>query len=460
MEKAVSGPFRLNRHCRFLRHIATPAATLLVALANPMPATAQSGTTATTTTGATTTGSTANLSSWYDTAVSSITGISATSRTNLSLNATNPDLFCTSVANLGSITINSVGYPETTISGGGTGQELHVSYQPQTVTLQNVQSLYPKITTVLDPAFSQTLDAMATGSKLLLSSSLLNQHGAHSRPLLRRVGPGQNTFWVTGDLGQDDHGSRNGDIGLAEIGYGRNFGLFQMNLSIGTTGSEQHLALNGKAVGNTTFILAESLIPLNKKLWVTLGGYKSWGKLTINRNYLVGDVLNTSNGTPSSALWGVRGRIDAENALHIAPVGLSPYLDFSYCNASTDGFTESGGDYPIIFDKQHQQATELRLGLNITLPVARAWSLVGTVEGTHLFEPDAVATTGEIIGVSRFNITGSSSKQNWLRTALGIDGKIMDNQKATWNASLTGNLTTEGEVPNFWIAANLQLVFK
>ena len=45
-------------------------------------------------------------------------------------------------------------------------------------------------------------------------------HGAHSRPLARRVAPTEKAFWLAGDWGRDDHGNRHGQAGLAEVGGG------------------------------------------------------------------------------------------------------------------------------------------------------------------------------------------------------------------------------------------------
>lgn len=46
---------------------------------------------------------------------------------------------------------------------------------------------------------------------------------------------GKNAFWLAGDWGRDDHGARDGDLGLAEVGLGRNFGPVQVNVSLGQT---------------------------------------------------------------------------------------------------------------------------------------------------------------------------------------------------------------------------------
>jgi hypothetical protein len=311
------------------------------------------------------------------------------------------------------------------------------------------------------PVFTQTLNAPASVSKLLLSSSLLNQHGAHSRPLMRRVQDGQSTFWASGDLGRDDHGNRDGDIGLAEIGYGHNFGFLQMDLSIGKTGSEQHYAYNGNTKGETTFILAESLIPVTRQLWMTLGCYGSQGDLKNHRKYLVSDIVESSYGNPDVNLWGMRARLDIENAIRLSKVDIAPYVDFSYSDIRVCSFSEAGGSLPLTFDKYSQSSTDLMLGCNATLPVSNKWSLVGTLEGAHRFETRAAnSISTDMFSGSSFIVEGAVFKQNWLRAALALDGKLLKNDKTEYTTSLTFNITTEGEAPSCWVAANFQVAFK
>lgn len=85
----------------------------------------------------------------------------------------------------------------------------------------------------------QSLGAAATGGSMALSAVGTALNGAHSRPLARRVATGKKAFWVAGDWGRDDHGSRSGDLGLAEVGLGQNFGPLQLSLSLGQTGQSR-----------------------------------------------------------------------------------------------------------------------------------------------------------------------------------------------------------------------------
>lgn len=81
---------------------------------------------------------------------------------------------------------------------------------------------------------------------MALSAAGLALHSAHGRPLSRRVPIGKKVFWLAGDWGRDDHGQRDGDLGLAEVGAGQNFGAVQINVAVGRTWAQQNQTLGGR----------------------------------------------------------------------------------------------------------------------------------------------------------------------------------------------------------------------
>jgi len=126
--------------------------------------------------------------------------------------------------------------------------------------------------------------ARGRAMNLALTGTLI--HGAHGRPLARRVAPGQKTWWLAGDWGADEHGVRAGRLGLAEVGVGRNFGPLQVNLSLGQTWARQNLGLDGRAKTEGTYVLAEALAPLAENLWATFGTHYQRGEADLRRGYL------------------------------------------------------------------------------------------------------------------------------------------------------------------------------
>jgi probable HAF family extracellular repeat protein len=97
----------------------------------------------------------------------------------------------------------------------------------------------------LDDALTASLSSPAAVSLTALRTGDLVLHGEHGRPLSYRVGTGQRTVWVSGDLGQDDHDPLDGDVALGEVGAGYNFGPVQTSLAVGRTWADQNLTDNG-----------------------------------------------------------------------------------------------------------------------------------------------------------------------------------------------------------------------
>lgn len=307
------------------------------------------------------------------------------------------------------------------------------------VTLANVQD---------------SLSATSRGGSMALSTAQTVINGAHSRPLSRRVATGHNAFWMAGDWGRDDHGERSGDLGLAEVGLGRNFGPAQVNVSLGQTWAQQNLPLNGRAKTEGTYLLAEVLIPVSGSLWATLGGFGHWGSTEMRRAYLNAGEPDASNASPNVSTVGLRARLDWENAFQLARIDFAPYADLAYSEARLGAYTETGGGFPARFDSRKEKATEVRLGMNATRPLDRGLHLVGTLEAAHRFEKNGLRTSGEIIGLFSFDLDRTKNRQDWLRAGTGLEGPL-----AGGKVSLMINGTTQGGAPNVWLAANWQMAF-
>lgn len=295
----------------------------------------------------------------------------------------------------------------------------------------------------------KSLYSTATSSAQALSLASTAINGAHSRPLSGRVATGQRTFSVAGDWGRDDDGSRSGELGLAEAGLGYNFGPAQINLSLGQTRSTQGLTLGGRAKVEGTYVLAEALIPVTGDFWATLGAYGSLGEASLRRGYFNAGVPDYSTATPNTRIWGVRSRLDWDNALHAAGTDFSPYVDLTYNEVKLDAYTEIGGGFPARFDAQKDKATELRLGVNTMIPLPDNMRLLSWVEAARRFEKDGARSTGEVIGMLAFNLPGQSFPQNWLRIGTGLEWQL-----AGGTATLSANATTQGPTPSFWLATN------
>lgn len=297
------------------------------------------------------------------------------------------------------------------------------------------------------------LEASRAGDMTQGMSNLV-MHGEHSRPLSRRVAAGQKALWLSGDWGTDNHDARDGNLGAAELGGGMNLGRMQLNLALGQAWGRQNFTLGGVARSDGTYLMAEALLPLPNKLWATFDGYGMWGAADIRRGYLNAGLPTTSNGNTDTSTWGLRARVDWDNALSFKQFGLTPYADLSHSETRTDAYSETGGGFPVAYDARTNTSTELRVGTNASRPLAGTMRLISTIEIAHLFQARQADTRGQVVGLFGFDVPGTNNKQTWLRAGGGVEGKL-----GRGMASLMANVTTEGAATNMWLATAYHMAF-
>ena len=306
-------------------------------------------------------------------------------------------------------------------------------------------------------SLSSSLMSTATGLDSSLASTDMLINGAHSRPLSRLVAEGERTAWIAGDWGRDDHGNHDGSVGVAEIGGGYNFGPAQINLTIGKTWAKQNLVNGGNVDADGQYVMAEGIIPISnvKGLYATIGTYGQWGSADIRRGYLNGGLADASTASPDTRIWGLRARLDLENAFAMKSVEFSPYIDFSYSHSHMDGYTEVGGGLPAQFDSRSEHVTEVHTGLNATMPISTTTlNLVANLEADHRFNDTGASSSGQVIGLFSFSLPGQSYESTWLKGGVGVEGLL-----GKGKASVMLNGTTKSGMPNAWLAASYQLAF-
>lgn len=301
------------------------------------------------------------------------------------------------------------------------------------VTLQDLQ-------TSLQGNTNAGIQAASLGGMVL--------NGAHSRPLAQRVAPGKSCLWMAGDAGRDDHGERDGTLGLIEIGgcYGFSENI-QGSISVGRTSSRQNLVFNGRSSVSTTYGMAEVLgrIP-GTNLWPSAALMLQTGDADARRGYLNAGVQDTSLGRPAVRSAAVRLRMDWDEAVRTGNVAFTPYADVSHARTRVDGYTEVGGGFPAQFDVRKERATEARIGVDTAIAVTATTKLLGRLEAVHRFDRNSAATSGTVLGLFGFNLPGHPVKRDWLRAGIGFDTRL-----GTGTVSAFLNTTTEGAAASQWV---------
>jgi len=306
----------------------------------------------------------------------------------------------------------------------------------------------------LDEALTASLNSPTAASLTTMRTGNLVLHGAHSRPLSYRVSAGDGAAWASGDWGRDSHTPLDGDVALAEVGAGYNFGPIQGNLAVGHTWADQDLTDSGDLNVTGTYLVAEALVPLYQRLWGVVSGYYQWGDADVRRGYLNAGLADSSTGRPDTRTWGLRGRLEWEALARPAGVSLSPYADLSYLATHTDAYTERGGGFPVAYQAQDDDATDLHLGVNAAYPLTDHTQLLGLIEGVHRFNDSAAPIAGEVIGLFPFELPGQQYNRNWLRGGVGMSARL-----GFGVASLMVNATSQGEAPSAWVTGTYQVSF-
>ena len=162
---------------------------------------------------------------------------------------------------------------------GGMGSSYSAYVDDHSCPTSCINYVFRVINYDLAQAYSSLLSTdVAIQSALSTSNTLVN--GAHSRPMSRRVAEGEKTFWVAGDWGNDNHDERDGSTGLAEIGFGYNFGPAQINVSMGKTWADQDMKFNGDLDIDGRYLMVEGILPVSEEqgVYATLGGLSSLGR--------------------------------------------------------------------------------------------------------------------------------------------------------------------------------------
>ncbi len=280
-------------------------------------------------------------------------------------------------------------------------------------------------------------------------------NGAHSSPLFMLLDAGQSSAWFTGDGGYASTKTAQGGLGAGEFGFGR--GL-EDGWTVRLAGGGQYSRMDTQNGGNATvasgYIAPDVSHVFGGSLVATLSGYFNWGKADIRRGYLNGSANDSSFGSTSAQTYGVRARVDWQDAFKISSTGISPFVSYTYLNSQMDGYTETGGGFPVRFNGSRETSNTVRIGADAKTPLTDNLDLVTRLEYGHRFEKAGAGVSGQILGLSAFSIDGASIQQDFLRGGIGVsyrlgqgDGLVMLN-----TSNQTGRNVT-------WVSASYRLKF-
>jgi probable HAF family extracellular repeat protein len=309
----------------------------------------------------------------------------------------------------------------------------------------------------LDGDLKQSLASSGLGLEQVTQSVDLMLNGAHHRPLMDSVMPGKrNCAWVSGDLahyGRD----RDGDSALGEVGwcYRVQHGLM-FGIGLGRIRSDEETTFSGNSEVDGKYLLAEvDYRPDTSSSLYSLTTVIGRWDTDIRRGYMNGAVEDSSSGRPDIDSVALRARIDWLDIWQLGGSTFTPYIQFALIHTSMDGYTETGGGFPVRFNKRDHTARELRMGMSGEHLLSETTTLRGNVEAVHRFDQSSAATSGQVIGLFGFDLPGIDHKQNWMRVGLELDHSLSRSK----TLSLSMHVSSAGEDPSYSAGVSLKVGF-
>ena len=305
-------------------------------------------------------------------------------------------------------------------------------------------------------SFSQSLQSAGRPHTLGNIKTGLVLHGLNGAPMRNLLKAGQQSVWVSGDLGRQDHAAHDGRVGAGEAGYA--YGLsdrLMLKLAVGKTYSEQQLLHDGATTLRGTYLLPELIYALPWVPWfATISGYYNVGTADVRRGYLNADVQDASRASTSARTSALRLRLDWVDALRLGGLSFSPYASVSQVHSKIGEVTESGGGFPVRWKARSETDTQTRLGTDASYALGHGMNLVGRLEAVHRLESAGSDVSGEVLGLGGFHLAGEANKRNWLRAGLGIEGRA-----GPGSFSVMASATTEAQTPSAWVFAQYRIRF-
>jgi len=306
--------------------------------------------------------------------------------------------------------------------------------------------------------FNKTLLAPVTAFAHVQANAQTSQviNGLHSSPMSDVLGAGQRSAWVSGDWGRQDNSPGSGDVGSGEVGlaYGVSNDVM-VKLALGRTYSQQGSEFGGDTTFRGNYLLPELIFGIpSTALKLGLSGYYNIGDANIKRGYLNAGTPVISAGDPDAHSEAWRLRLDWPNAATYGALGVSPYTSLTYFHSHIDGYTETGGGFPVQWDSRNDYSTEARLGSDVSYELNNGIRLLGRLEGVHRLKDHSSGASGQILGLGNFDLAGMNYRQDWLRAGVGLESKV-----GPGVASVMLNKTTENNGLDWWAYASYRITF-
>ena len=295
---------------------------------------------------------------------------------------------------------------------------------------------------VFPDTYTPTLVTPKISSQASFQLLDLSLDGSHHLPLKTMLKSKDKCFWANGDW--SDKETKNTYSKLFEIGSCLDIDSdIRVGLGLGKSMSKKSIANEISSKIDGKYLYSEvGTTPLdNKDVVFSLSAFIGSWNSDITRYYLNSSIYDSSIGTPDISMTGFKVRADYMDLFNINGFSISPSIGLTRSNIKTNAYLETGGGFPVKFDKQTQFRTVAKVGLRGEKDIQNVGRLRVMVDRSHEVSRSNSNITGSIPGWMAFDIENNSSDNDSTNIALELDRRIDESSLISTMFSFKSNDT-------------------
>ena len=295
---------------------------------------------------------------------------------------------------------------------------------------------------VFPDTYTPTLVTPKISSQASFQLLDLSLEGSHHLPLKTMLKSKDKCFWANGDW--SDKETKNTYSKLFEIGSCLDIDSdIRVGLGLGKSMSKKSIANEISSKIDGKYLYSEvGTTPLdNKDVVFSLSAFIGSWNSDITRYYLNSSIYDSSIGTPDISMTGFKVRADYMDLFNINGFSISPSIGLTRSNIKTNAYLETGGGFPVKFDKQTQFRTVAKVGLRGEKDIQNVGHLRVMVDRSHEVSRSNSNITGSIPGWMAFDIENNSSDNDSTNIALELDRRIDESSLISTMFSFKSNDT-------------------
>lgn len=295
---------------------------------------------------------------------------------------------------------------------------------------------------VFPDTYTPTLVTPKISSQASFQLLDLSLDGSHHLPLKTMLKSKNKCFWANGDW--SDKETKNTYSKLFEIGSCLDIDSdIRVGLGLGKSMSKKSIANETSSKIDGKYLYSEvGTTPLdNKDIVFSLSAFIGSWNSDITRYYLNSSIYDSSIGTPDISMTGFKVRADYMDLFNINGFSISPSIGLTRSNIKTNAYLETGGGFPVKFDKQTQFRTVAKVVLRGEKDIQNVGRLRVMVDRSHEVSRSNSNITGSIPGWMAFDIENNSSDNDSTNIALELDRRIDESSLISTMVSFKSNDT-------------------